>query len=178
MSKERELLARVLAYVVAKELVVEFEMATQIEETFIEIKELLAQPDQPEPVYWENVKEALLNEIDHLTNRLAQPELSTDSLQLDEQDLREDLREGVVGYLYKQMDCHGEWATIFKADKPYIAWHDIKDIVPVYVSPPKREPLSKEQYMKCFTDTYENLNPITDFARAIEKAHGIGGGNE
>ena len=32
-------------------------------------------------------------EDDHLTNRLAQPELSTDSLQLDEQDLREDLRE-------------------------------------------------------------------------------------
>ena len=89
MSKERELLARVLAYVVAKELVVEFEMATQIEETFIEIKELLAQPDQPEPVYWENEKEALLNEIYHLTNRLAQPELSTDSLQLDEQDLRD-----------------------------------------------------------------------------------------
>ena len=46
-----------------------------------------------EPVYWENEKKALLNEIDHLTNRLAQPELSTDSLQLDEQDLREDLRE-------------------------------------------------------------------------------------
>jgi len=42
-----------------------------------------------EPVYWENEKKALLNEIDHLTNRLAQPELSTDSLQLDEQDLRD-----------------------------------------------------------------------------------------
>ena len=52
------------------------------------IAELLAQPEQPEPVYWENEKKALLNEIDHLTNRLAQPELSTDSLQLDEQDLR------------------------------------------------------------------------------------------
>lgn len=60
-----------------------------------EVEELLAQPEQPEPVYWENEKKALLNEIDHLTNRLAQPELSTDSLQLDEQDLREDLREGL-----------------------------------------------------------------------------------
>ena len=56
------------------------------------ITELLAQPEQ-EPVYWENEKKALLNELDYLTNRLAQPELSTDSLQLDEQDLREDLRE-------------------------------------------------------------------------------------
>ena len=27
-----------------------------------------------EPVYWENEKKALLNEIDHLTNRLAQPD--------------------------------------------------------------------------------------------------------
>ena len=46
-----------------------------------------------------------------------------------------------VGYLYKQMDCNGEWATIFKVDKPYITWHDVKDIVPVYTAPPKREPL-------------------------------------
>ena len=40
----------------------------------------------------------------------------------------------------------------------------------------KREPLSKEQYMKFFTDTYDSVNPITDFVRAIEKAHGIGEG--
>ena len=60
------------------------------------IAELLAQPEQ-EPVYWENEKKALLNEIDHLTNRLAQPELSTDSLQLDEQDLREGLRDHFAG---------------------------------------------------------------------------------
>jgi len=47
MSKERELLERVLAYVVAKELVVDdFEMTTQIDETFIEIKDYLAQPEQ------------------------------------------------------------------------------------------------------------------------------------
>ena len=39
----------------------------------------------------------------------------------------------------------------------------------------KLEPLSKEQYMKFFTNTYDSVNPITDFVRAIEKAHGIGG---
>ena len=38
----------------------------------------------------------------------------------------------------------------------------------------KREPLSREEYMKCFTDTYHSDNPITDFVRLIEKAHGIG----
>ena len=49
------------------------------------------------------------------------------------------------------------------------------DVIPLYASPPKREPLSNEQYMKFFTDTYDSVNPITDFVRAIEKAHGIGG---
>ena len=48
-------------------------------------------------MYWGNEKKALLNEIDHLTNRLAQPELSTDSLQLDEQGLREGLRDRFAG---------------------------------------------------------------------------------
>ena len=64
MRKERELLARVLG-----------------SRTFMqgvalrrEIEQLLTQPEQTEPVYWENEKKALLNEIDHLTNRLAQPD--------------------------------------------------------------------------------------------------------
>jgi hypothetical protein len=49
------------------------------------------------------------------------------------------------------------------------------EVIPLYTHP-KREPLSHEQYMKFFTDTYNSVNPITDFVRAIEKAHGIGGG--
>ena len=51
-----------------------------------------------------------------------------------------------------------------------------KNWTALYTAPPTREPLSKEQYMKFFTDTYDSVNPITDFVRAIEKAHGIGGG--
>lgn len=38
----------------------------------------------------------------------------------------------------------------------------------------KREPLSKEEYMSLFIDTYHSETPITDFVRLIEKAHGIG----
>tara|TARA_B110000503_G_scaffold125567_1_gene193249 strand:+ start:5066 stop:5431 length:366 start_codon:yes stop_codon:yes gene_type:complete len=79
-----------------------------------------------------------------------------------------------VGYLYKQMDCHGEWATIFNADKPYITWHDIKDIVPVYTTQPKREPLSNDKI--CSIWGMGSLGSTVDFVRAIEKAHGIGGG--
>ena len=85
-------------------------------------------------------------------------------------DLREDLREGVVGYLYKQMDCHGEWATIFKVDKPYITWHDIKDIVPVYSSPPKREPLTPK-LISLGNNCHEYFIKGIRFA---EKMHGIG----
>ena len=49
MSKERELLALILSYAGNKYLTVdEFEMMAQIEETFKEIQELLAQPEQEE----------------------------------------------------------------------------------------------------------------------------------
>ena len=41
-----------------------------------------------EPVYWENEKKALLNEIDHLTNRLAQPE-QTEPVALSEEEIKE-----------------------------------------------------------------------------------------
>jgi len=86
----------------------------------------------------------------------------------------EELREGVVGYLYKQMDCHGEWATIFKVDKPYITWHDIKDIVPVYTTQPKREPLNDESI--CEILLKKEWRGFVDLIRIIEKCHGIGGG--
>ena len=50
MSKERELLALILSYAGNKYLTVdEFEMMAQIEETFKEIQELLAQPEPLTP---------------------------------------------------------------------------------------------------------------------------------
>jgi len=67
-----------------------------------------------------------------------------------------------------------EWVCTDK--KHYMEEHDsIKEPIPLYTAPPKREPLSDEQYMKLYIDTYDSVNPITDFVRAIEKAHGIGG---
>ena len=42
----------------------------------------------------------------------------------------------------------------------------------------KQEPLSREQIMKCFADTYDSAHSITDFVRSIEKLHGITGGGE
>ena len=52
MSKERELLKTILAYMCAEYLVItEFEMITQIEDTVKEIQELLAQPEEEEDEY-------------------------------------------------------------------------------------------------------------------------------
>ncbi len=41
---------------------------------------------------------------------------------------------------------------------------------------PKQEPLSVERIADLWTDI--NTNSVRNFARAIEKEHGIGGGNE
>ncbi len=101
------------------------------------IAELLAQPEQ-EPVYWENEKKALLNEIDYLTNRLAQPELSTDSLQLDEQEPVAwcQLIDGKVQDLLTSFEMKD--------------WLYDKSWMPLYTTPPKREPLSDKDIGKGF----------------------------
>ena len=104
-----------------------------------------------------------------------------------ENDLRKELEELLaqpeqeqepVGYLYKQMDCTGEWATIFKVDKPYITWHDIKDIVPLYTAPPKRELLGDGITADMYRANKKATHPDSYWAGVYdaEKAHGIGGG--
>jgi hypothetical protein len=49
------------------------------------------------------------------------------------------------------------------------------DIIrPLYTAPPKREPLSDEEIYEIFSKN--EWNKFIELARAIEKAHGIGGG--
>ena len=102
---------------------------------------------------------------------LAQPEHIVDVTDRVEQE--------PVGYLYKQMECTGEWATIFKVDKPYITWHDIKDIVPVYTSPQKREPLSDKEihaYLSLMEPPFLWDEGFCSGIEWAEQQHGIGGG--
>ena len=105
-----------------------------------------------------------------------------------------------VGYLCKQEDCYGDIQTVFKVDKPYIRWHNVTDVTPVYLAPPKREPLSDDEIFNIgynagftldhvkedvgsvygFLNEYGYIDNIKyfKFVRAIEKAHGIGVENE
>ncbi len=48
--------------------------------------------------------------------------------------------------------------------------------IPLYTSPPKREPLSYEKIVDVIQSNI--LNGLHDLARAIEKAHGIGDRDE
>ena len=114
--------------------------------------------------------------IDEIQELLAQPE------QKPEQE--------PVGYLYKQIDCTGEWATIFKLDKPYITWHEIKDIVPLYTAPPKREPIEDGELEVWYSHIYQQPRHNTHLTWAMdkqeyiwgfrdaEKCYGITGGGE
>jgi hypothetical protein len=103
-----------------------------------------------------------------------------------------------VGYLYKQKDCYGDIETVFSFDKPYIRWHNVTDVTPVYLAPQKRDPLSDDEIFNIgynagfafdhvenddddcsaygFLNEYGYIdnNPYFKFVRAIEKAHGIG----
>ena len=75
-----------------------------------------------------------------------------------------------VGYIYKQKDCYGLIETVFNVDKPYITWHNVTDVTPVYTAPPKREPsmTGREMYQRGYAAGF----------RDAEKAHGITGGEE
>jgi hypothetical protein len=77
-----------------------------------------------------------------------------------------------VGYLYKQQDCYGDIQTAFSFDKPYITWHNVTDVAPVYLEPPQRVPLSDEEINAI--DLPEKQCTIIELVRIIEKTHGIG----
>ena len=141
-----------------------------------EIQELLAQPEQPEPVYWENEKKALLNEIDHLTNRLTQPEQEQEPM------------------AWKVIDgANGEF--MFSRVKPMQRTYKYDVVIPLYTSPLKtnrvfyqegyaqaqlnlkREPLSDDEITKAFTKSYFGIWDIKSYSagfRDAEKVHGIG----
>jgi hypothetical protein len=60
---------------------------------------------------------------------------------------------------------------------PDLYHREIFEVIPLYTAPPKREPLSDEEIAILWGDKYSGKTfMVRNFARAIEKAHGIGGG--
>ena len=130
------------------------------------LQEVLSQPEQ-EPVYWGNEKKALLNEIDHLTNRLAQPELSTDSLQLDEQEPVAWITEWVEKQVSSSI-----WSDQTKRALSFTREGAMAvpnpNYIPLYISPPKREQpviTQREEYQRGYTQAEIDLKrkPIFNY---------------
>lgn len=49
---------------------------------------------------------------------------------------------------------------------------------PLYAHPPKRQPLSYDEITAIALEAHRTISPYWVFCRAVEKAHGIGVGNE
>ena len=65
------------------------------------------------------------------------------------------------------------------AYKPADCCWDIIEIIPLYTAPPKREPLSDEAIVDLWWNNYVGTAAsVCNFARGIEKAHGIGENDE
>ena len=62
---------------------------------------------------------------------------------------------------------------MFSRVKPMERAYKYDVVIPLYTTPPKREPLSYE-HLEALADEYEGC-PMT-LGRAVEMAHGIGGG--
>lgn len=73
-----------------------------------------------------------------------------------------------VAWIWEQQSHHsGEWDSEFAEGKPQ-NFRAVRNIRPLYTSPPKREPSAsaREMYQRGYADGF----------RAMEKAHGIGFG--
>ena len=180
MTRERELLTLVLSYAENLYLTVDdFEMINEIEETFKNIKEFLAQPEQ-EGVYQKlsRIEDGIEVEILPSEVWLDGYEAGKRSALLSKQPEQEPVAwmwtrnyEG-GGYTNKVFEFLND-AEEYAKDSKTLKSPDI--IRPLYTAPPKREPLRDEEivrraYADPSTDTF-----IKAYAEAIEKAHGIGG---
>ena len=89
-------------------------------------------------------------------------------------DLAKQVKQEPVAW--KVIDgTNGEY--MFSRVKPMERNYKFDVVIPLYTSPPTREPLSDAQIAELWGDKHSGkTHMVKNFARAIEKAHGIGGG--
>ena len=60
--------------------------------------------------------------------------------------------------------------------KNHLSLEERNSFIPLYTAPPKREPLSDDEMRAIWKEGIRCEIPFVEIGRAIEKAHGIGGG--
>ena len=84
-----------------------------------------------------------------------------------------------VAWMYEWEEIGGkEWTSVKNGKYPPIVEEEycMRNLRPLYLAPPTREPLSDETIAKLWGESYSGTTQmVRNFARAIEKAHGIGG---
>jgi hypothetical protein len=114
------------------------------------IKEALAQPNaEYERGFVDGMQKQMQSSVDKAVNMMAQPE------------------QEPVAWAYVNSDDECEQIE-------YCTESPMPEFVPLYTSPPKRQPLTDEQLDALAIDDDGLPNSHFEFARAIEKAHGIG----
>jgi hypothetical protein len=84
----------------------------------------------------------------------------------------EQIEQEPVAWMYEWVNEIGEHVKSVVYN-----FYDDANLIPLYTAPPKREPLSDETIAKLWGESYSGTTQmVRNFARAIEKAHGIGGG--
>jgi hypothetical protein len=110
--------------------------------------------------------------VDEIKELLAQPEHIVDVTDKVEP----------VAWMYEWEEIGGkEWTSVKNGKYPPIVEEEycMRNLRPLYTAQPKREPLSAETIAKLWGESYSGTTQmVRDFARAIEKAHGIGGDDD
>jgi len=100
--------------------------------------------------------------------------------------LKELITKDMVQYYYPKLVKNVE-AILAQPEQEPVAWKgkaygnlhhvDYGNSIPLYLAPLKREPLRDAEIAKLWGESYSGTTQmVRNFARAIEKAHGIGGG--
>ena len=91
-------------------------------------------------------------------------------------------RQEPVAWRWKELvngDFISDWILTHSDPPPYAT-----ESMPLYTAPPQRQPLTEEEIVACIDDVFAwalddgNIDDshVIRFTRAIERAHGIGGG--
>ena len=64
-----------------------------------------------------------------------------------------------------------------KKGRPMAYWSGLTEALRDGTAPPQRKPLTEEEITRCWERMGRGLDKYTSFARAIERAHGIGESN-